>query len=219
MWKLAGSGAKREGGSMSTDTTPEINADAVKENAELLSELSLAERNQTPIVTLRGSIENWERIKTFLFASRASNVAALFLLNKPEGFLEDEEITYLFGFLRDWDQLFVENFLAVCEAWVPQEFQEALRTEAKIELKWAKEWMTANSDQRIHKYPGLPWRSFLRKIMAENFAFAMKFLELTAAPATDENVKKMVAHIQAFLEAKKKVVCVFPKRWNKLNEH
>src|SRR5690606_9168858 len=116
--------------------------------------------------------------------------------------------------LRDWDQLFVENFLAVCEAWVPQEFQQALRTEAKIELKWAKEWMTAASDQRIHKYPGLPWRSFLRKIMAENYDFAMKFLELTAAAATDENVKKMVAHIQGFLEAKKKVVCVFPKRWN-----
>ena len=204
-------------------TNMEINADEITENAALLSELSLAEKNQTPIVTLVGSIESWERIKTFLFASRASNVAALFLLKKPEGFLEDEEIQYLFGFLRDWDQLFVENFLSVCEAWVPQEFQQALKTEAKIELKWAKEWMTAASDQRIHKYPGLPWRSFLRKIMAENFDFAMKFLELTAAPATDENVKKMVTHIQSFLEAKKKVVCVFPKRWpknfNKMNEH
>jgi hypothetical protein len=204
---------------MSTENSGEINVDGIPETENLLQYLTAAEKSQTPVVTLTGSLESFERIKTFLFASRAANVSALFLLKKPENFLEDEEIHYLFEFLRDWDQLYVANFLAVCAEWVPQEFQEPLKTEAKIELKWAKEWLTASTDQRISKYPSLPWRSFIRKVNSENFAFAIRFMELAAAPATDENVALMIEHMKNFLEAKKKVLCVFPKRWNKATEH
>jgi len=48
--------------------------------------------------------------------------------------------------------------------------------------------------------------------MSENYLFAVKFLELAAAPATEENLKGIHDHIKKFVEAKKQVVCIFPKK-------
>lgn len=171
------------------------------------------ENKKESLVVLNASIESLERVVLSLMAFRAANISAILQLKKPEGFLEDEELNALFRFLKEWDQLFLINFVEICGDWVPQDFQSALRNEAKIEIKWAREWLTANSDQRIYKYPSLPWRSFLRKIIGENCNFVLRFLELTTLPGTPENIKLMNDHLKAFLEAKKKVVCVFPKKW------
>lgn len=202
---------------MATEQTPEINLDATQ--ATLLHDVESVEKSSPTLVTLNGSVESWEKMMSVLLTLRASNISAVLMLKKSENFLEDEEIQFLFSFLRDWDQLFLNNFLQICEEWVPKEFQETLRTEAKIELKWAREWLMASSDQRIHKYPGLPWRRFIRKIVDENYAFATRFLELAAAPATSENVQAMIVHIQQLLEAKKKVISIFPKRWSKPSDN
>lgn len=199
---------------MSIEPTPEINVDS-ESSLDALSRFSVPEKEAVPLVTVTGSVESWEKIKETLCTLRAVNVSSVLHIKRDRD-LDDDEIIFLFSFLRDWDQLFLHNFLEICGEWVPQEFQTTLLNESKIEQKWIKEWLTANSDQRIYKYPSLPWRSFIRKIVGENYDFAMVFMMLAASPATDENVKAMHDHIKAFLEIKKKVVCVFPKRWGKL---
>lgn len=203
---------------MSIEGIPEINLDTLAEGRDLVQEVSPAGGKEESLVSLTATLDGFERVITSLMALRAANVSAILHLKKPEAPLEDEELGVLFKYLRDWDQLFLHNFLELCGDWVPENFQNILRNEAKIELKWAKEWLTANADQRIHKYPGLPWRSFIRKIIGENYNFATKFLELTAAPGTPENLELMNQHLKAFLETKKKVVCIFPKKWGK-TEH
>ena len=90
-----------------------------------------------------------------------------------------------------------------------------MQTEAKIELKWFREWLMAASDSRIHKYPGMPWRSFIRKVVGENYTFACTFLELVASTATPENREYLQLLMKGFLESKKKFICTFPKRWGK----
>jgi hypothetical protein len=49
--------------------------------------------------------------------------------------------------------------------------------------------------------------------MGENYRFAVRFLELAAAPATEENLAAITKHIVEFVETKKKVVCIFPKKF------
>ena len=202
---------------MSIEVTPEIDVDSLQDvdANEYLKRFSQSADDSPTLVTVTGSVGSWEKVKETLFALRSANISPILHL-KADTELDDEEIVFLFSFLRDWDQLFLHNFLEICGDWVPKEFQAALQNESKIELKWVSEWLTANSDQRIYKYPGLPWRSFVRKIVGENYDFAMVFMMLAASAATDENVKSMHDHIKAFLEIKKKVVCVFPKRWGKL---
>lgn len=202
---------------MSTDLISNINLDGM-EVGLLSKNITKAGESDKPLIHLTGSIANWESIQNSLLILRASNKSALLHLKRGVDFLEDDEIQYLFSTLRDWDQLTVENFMEICGEWVPQEFQPILKNEAKIEQKWTEEWLTASTDEKIAKYPGLPWRSFIRKTIGENYQFAVRFLELAAAPATEENVALMVSHIKAFLEAKKKVVCVFPKKWGKQGE-
>jgi hypothetical protein len=198
---------------MFIDGIPELNVDSATQQSDIEKQISEFEKNQSPLVGLQASLTNWEKVESTICALRSANVSALLELRKAGDLLEDEEIVYLFGVLRDWDQLYIQNFLELCGDWVPQEFQETLKNEAKIELKWAKEWLTAVTDQRFTKFPTLPWRSFTRKIVGENYKFAVKFLELAAAPATPENLAAIHSHIKAFVEAKKKVVCVFPKKW------
>lgn len=215
MSKRAGWAEKREGESMSTETTLEINVDNPTQISQAMQSITSGEPSGTFLVHVSGSVRSWEKMKETLCDLRAANLSPI-LHMKGGVALDDDEITFLFTFMRDWDQMFLHNFLEICGEWVPQEFQSALQTESKIEMKWISEWLTASSDQRISKYPSLPWRSFIRKIVAENYQFAMVFLMLAAAPATEENVSSMHNHIKAFLEAKKKVVCVFPKKWGKL---
>lgn len=200
---------------MSIESMPEINVDHAQQAGEILQGISEKNQEVSLLVNVTGSVQSWEKIKDTLCELRAANVSPILHI-KGGATLDDEEILFLFAFMRDWDQLFLHNFLEICGEWVPKEFQSILQNESKIEMKWISEWLTANSDQRIYKYPSLPWRSFIRKIIGENYNFACVFLMLAAAPATDENVKAMHEHIKAFLETKKKVVCVFPKKWGKL---
>lgn len=200
---------------MSIESMPEINVDQSQQLGEMVQSFSQSDGEVPLLVNITGSVQSWEKIKDFLCGLRAVNISPILHI-KGGVPLDDDEIIFLFSFLRDWDQLFLHNFLEICGEWVPKEFQTVLQNESKIEMKWISEWLTANGDQRIYKYPSLPWRSFIRKIIGENYQFALVFLMMAAAPATDENVKAMHDHIRAFLEAKKKVICVFPKKWGKL---
>ncbi len=200
---------------MSIEPTPDVDLDVLGERLAL--HLSTIEKQNVSVVHVTASISNWDRIKETLLQLRSANISPILHLRRGESLLEDEEIIYLFTFLRQWDQFLLVNFMEICGEWIPPEYQEKFRFEAKTELKWFKEWATAASDPRIHKYPGLPWRSFMRKINTENFQFATKFLELVAAPSTDEARSQLQREIKAFLENKKKVVCVFPKNWNRLH--
>ena len=213
MSKRVGLDVKQEGVSMSIESMPEINVDGSQQLAEVLT--AFPEKESPLLVNVTGSVQSWEKIKDTLCDLRAANISPILHIKSGVN-LDDDEIVFLFSFMRDWDQLFLHNFLEICGEWVPKEFQTILQTESKIEMKWISEWLTANGDQRIYKYPSLPWRSFIRKIIGENYNFALVFLMLAAAPATEENVKAMHDHIKAFLEIKKKVICVFPKRWGKL---
>ena len=201
---------------MSTDRIAEWDLDTREEDGLIRAISDLEEKHQS-LVTLTASVDSWDKIRAMLCALRASNISALLLLKRGQLLLEDQEISAVFNFLREWDQLLLQNILEICEGWIPQAFLPSLHSEAKIELKWFQEWLSASTDSRIHKYPGLPWRSFIRKITQENYQFATRFLELVALPATESNVKAVQDHFKAFLEAKKKVVCVFPKRWAKVN--
>ncbi|MBM4302915.1 MAG: hypothetical protein FJ112_01155 [Deltaproteobacteria bacterium] len=200
---------------MSIESMPEINVDQSQQLGEMVQSFSQSDGEVPLLVNITGSVQSWEKIKDLLCGLRAVNISPILHI-KGGVPLDDDEIIFLFSFLRDWDQLFLHNFLEICGEWVPKEFQTVLQNESKIEMKWISEWLTANGDQRIYKYPSLPWRSFIRKIIGENYQFALVFLMMAAAPATDENVKAMHDHIRAFLEAKKKVICVFPKKWGKL---
>lgn len=195
--------------------TPEVDLDRLDEPA-ILHNVADFEKQSLPLVTLTSSIEDWEKIRKTLLALRSSNVSAVLLLKKSEELLEDDEIQAIFTFLRDWDQLLLQNVLELCEGWIPQVFLAPLQNEAKIELKWFKEWWIASSDPRIHKYPGLPWRRFVRKVVGENYDFASHFLTLVALPATAENIQAVQSHFNTFLESKKKVLSIFPKKWSKL---
>jgi hypothetical protein len=200
---------------MSKEMAPDahLNLDDYQGDAGLLSEISLWEQKEVPIVTLTTSLSDFDRIRTALLALRSANISPVLLLQRQEALLEDEEIAAIFRFLRDQDQLVLVNFLEICGEWVAPQFQKVLQTEAKIELKWFREWMSAASDRRIHKYPGLPWRRFIRQIMAENYSFAIDFLRLAGADNTPENQAATEKRLRELLEAKKKVVCIFPKRW------
>jgi hypothetical protein len=200
---------------MSIEPIPEINLDALTEEAQILSEVSELEEKNPPLVTFISSPDRWDHIKRVLLSMRASNISAVLLLKRTDFVLEDDEIQSIFAFLRDFDQLLLHNFLELCDAWLPKEFLARFQNEAKIELKWFREWQMAVSDSRIHKYPGLPWRSFVRKIVGENYRFAMEFLRLIAQANTLENMEAMDVLLKGFLESKKKVICVFPKRWGK----
>lgn len=199
---------------MSTETA-EVDLDRLDESA-ILHNVADFEKKSLPLVTLTSSVDDWEKIRKTLLALRSSNISAVLLIKKSEEFLEDEEIQAIFTFLRDWDQLLLQNVLEICEGWVPEVFLAPLQNEAKIELKWFKEWWVAVSDPRIHKYPGLPWRRFVRKVVGENYDFATQFLHLVSLPATPENIAAVQTHFNTFLESKKKVLSIFPKKWSKL---
>ena len=198
---------------MSTEPLPEIDLDTTEVAAITDSQQP---KDPSSLLLLNGSVENIERIARALLNLRSENRSALLLLRKPDFPLEDDEVRALFQVLRDTDQLTLQNILSLCEDWIPRAFTATLQNEAKIEMKWFREWLTALNDSRIHKYPTVPWRSFIRKIISENYAFATKFLELVALPANPENLGAVQNHFNQFFEAKKKVVCLFPKRWEKL---
>ncbi len=179
---------------------------------ELIREVEEIEKQKQLLVYLVGSVGAWDRIRDALMVLRSSNIAALLLFTQLEGLLTKEELEYLIAFLRDWDQLSLHNVLAVCGERIPAEYLELLRNEAKGELKHFREWLMASHDPRLHKYPGLPWRSFIRKIVAENYIFASNVGKWDVL----EEPSEITRQVACFLDAKKRVVCFFPKRWSKL---
>ncbi len=199
---------------MSIETQSEIDLDQ-RDESTIPKDVSKIEKAGLPVVTLTSRADNWEKIRQALVSLRSVNVSAVLLLKHEEEILEDEEISVILGFLKDWDQLLLQNLLELCEHCIPSVFIPHLQTEAKNELKWFREWLTALGDSRIHKYPGLPWRSFVRKIVKENYEFGMKLLDLIALPATPENIQQVQSHFNTFIENKRKVVCTFPKNWGK----
>lgn len=185
------------------ETIPELDLGALPPEAWLpeLDRLGAA-----PLVTLRVTLASWRGLATFIPELRASNKAFIVILRRGDVPLPDDEYPKLFAFLRDWDQFLLVNFLELCGEWIPPDQMKALKVEAVFELTWFREWSTALSDPRLHLYPGLPWRSFIRRISGENYRFAVAL----AAPENEGKTDELFA---TFLAAKKKVVNLFPKKW------
>ena len=200
---------------MTGDALPTVDLDTVANEEAMRVALARLEEEGSSLVEVKGSIAQWDRIREAMMVLRASNLSTCLLLRRGDSALDDEELEVVFGYLKLWDQFTLHNFLELCSDRLPQGALAPLRTEAKFELKWFREWSTAATDERLHKYPGLPWRRFIRKITAENHAFVTKFLELIQAPKTDENLEALKILFQGFLAEKKKVVNLFPKRWNR----
>lgn len=198
---------------MSTDAESQLDFDKLADSSfeETIEEL----RGKTPpLCTLICSPHSVARLKDFLCRLRAEGVAALVVLREGEKSPNQAEILTIFETLRDFDQLLLRNVLQLSGSLIPKESLEALRQEAKTELKWFEQWQTASHDARIHRYPTLPWRSFLRKINAENFQFIVDLMQLSLNKPSAESKAKISEHIKLFLDAKKKTICIFPKRWN-----
>ena len=173
---------------------------AGKSIAEYINEL---EAEGQGLFTFKAQVQSWEKVRDALLACRSANLGVLYLVSPPERPLQDEELAFIIDFLVECDQLSLTNLLVLMGDKLPVPFRSQLESEAKIERKWLEEWLLAASAQEIHKYPGLPWRSFIRKIVQENGDFA----ESVLAGHLEES------YLNDFLEKKKKVVCIFPKRW------
>lgn len=212
MLRQGGRVGNRGAVSMSIEELPNIDLDF---HPDSLASSVPASSNR--VVTLRFSIDHWEKLVPTLCSLRSSHVSAIALLKPSEAELDDEEYIPFFTLLYEWDQLLLHNFLELCGSWVPNEFLPSLRTEATMELKWFREWLSAISDPEIHKYPALPWRSFIRKTVRENYDFAKRFVELAQSPATEGNKQVMKDLLTGLLIKKKKVLCVFPKNWGRSN--
>jgi hypothetical protein len=198
---------------MLIEQIPQFNLDQVNETDQFVRWAEGLEQGRVPLVSVSVPLDWWEGIPFFIGTLRSANVSVILQVKKlPNMLLDEGQMKHVFSSLRDWDQMLLSNFMELCEERVPEHFRASLKTEAKFELKWFAEWLTASSDFRIHRYPGLPWRSFVRKINRENFEFASLVLSSQVAEVPgdlgiDDKIKQ-------FLEEKKKVVCVFPKRWN-----
>jgi hypothetical protein len=200
---------------MSIEPAPRLELDQFLGEDAILAHIQGFEGKQIPLVTLVASVESLGRVKTTLCGLRSLNISALLLLSPASVPLTDDELEVVFLFLRDWDQLILHNWLELCRDRIPAQLLGLLQNEAKIELKWFQEWQIATSDSRIHKYPTLPWRSFIRKIVRENHKFVSAFLPMVEPERLEANAPAISQLVRDFLEEKKKVVCIFPKRWGK----
>jgi len=198
---------------MSTEALPKVQLAEVERSPNL----SLSESFDTTVsvVQLAVNVLNWEKIPHALCTLRASNIGAIVVLELFEDEIDDSLMPSLFAMLRDWDQLSLDNFLVLCGGYLPSESQAAFEAEAKIEMRWVREWMMASFDERFYRYPSLPWKKFIRKIVSENYDFAMRFWELALSPSSEDNKRLMEDHLKLFLVMKKKAVCIFPKNWGR----
>jgi len=194
----------------------EVDLDSLQGQDGLSSWVRALEERQLPAVTLRASVRDWDRIQSAILMCRAANISVVLLLKaeaEAEGTVVPmEELPELLGLLRLWGQCLLHNILVLLRPAIPAGAIRALGAEAKIELMWFREWGTASSDARVHRYPGLPWRSFMRNVNEENFAFAVRLLELEAREGEPAPEAETAQAITEFLAAKKKVVNIFPKR-------
>ena len=202
---------------MAIETLPEVkvNLNEVDIDDSFYDEVAPLENSESFLVYLRGNISHMDKLKKALGILRASNASSIFLLEPESANASPKEIVEVIKNLREWDQLLLHNLLQLLTDWIPEKYRESLRQEAKTELKWYREWAIASFDTHIYKIPTLPWRSYIRKIINENYNFAVAFMKLlTATPRLPEPDTDIL--IRAFLDRKKKVVCVFPKKWSKM---
>ncbi len=190
---------------MSIEPQLDLDLDRLSKD-ELPRRMATLEEKKQSLVTLGASAHQRDAIRETLLALRASGASSLLVLRRPPEPMDSLATVDFLAFLRDWDQLLLRNILEVGVDRVPAKYSAALELEARTEVKWFQEWQTAVSDPRIHRYPGLPWRSFLRKVNAENFTFAEHLL--LGSPDLERR-------IELFLAGKKKTICVFPKNWGK----
>lgn len=187
--------------------------DEMNSEQDLMEEIDSMEKGNLYLVYIIATIKSWPLLSSAVCSLRSRNMSSLLLLTRMDESLDKDQKLTMLTMLRDWDQLILHNLMAVCSEFIPKEYDEKFRLESKTEMKWFREWLLALSDPRLHKYPNLPWRSFIRKIVSENFNFARNILlESSDAGSEDSHVQKFFSH---FLDEKKKVVCLFPKRWSK----
>lgn len=181
---------------------------------EFEQRLTALEKGGDGIVYLEATLDDFERLRQALCAVRASNLSPILLLGKGNALPSVPELEAVAAFLRDWDQLFLFNLISLFEGWIPEKFIKDLTLEAKIELKWFREWLVANQDSRLSRYPGLPWRSYIRKVIGENFQLAEGLLRLGSSPERD--AAAMDRLLLEHLRSRKKAIAFFPKKWSKL---
>lgn len=174
----------------------------------------------SPLITIEGSVAAWDECALVLSRMRAAGLPVLLKLKKGDWTCELEELNYLFRAMRGKDQLTLSNTLELFGGILNQETRDQTRdqleVESRIELKSFQEWIVATCDPRLHKYPVLPWRSFIRKVIEENFEFANGALDILYMYGDDaEQSPELKNLIANFLESKKKVLCLFPKKWSR----
>lgn len=190
-----------------------LHLDRFANNDVFRTELSAIEQRGGGPVFLESALDNFDRIRESLLALRASNLSAILRLKPTEGLPAPEELEAVVCYLRDWDQLFLHNILVLFQGWIPEKFIKELEAEARIETKWFQEWLSANQDQRLSRYPGLPWRSYIRKVIGENFDFVLTLLKVGTPGDRDEMTLENL--LRAYLKSRKKAICFFPKKWGK----
>lgn len=188
----------------------ETGGEAFREQVERL------EAGPPSLVLLSAELGQLEALREALCTLRAANLPTVVSVRPVDRAPSKVELATTIQLLRDWDQLSLENLLSVASSWIPAKFLEPLQQEAKIESKWMKEWLRAVHDPRIAKVPGLPWRSYLRKTVGENFLFADALLERDPMGEGGENEMEFLFRV--FLDRKKQAVNVFPKRWRRNGE-
>jgi hypothetical protein len=195
-----------------------IRLDDFGADSELESLLATYEQTTTPVVYLEGSLHSWERAKSALLSLRASNIAGILLMSSSQSGLapSPDETSRMLIFLRDWDELFLHNIVSLCRDFIPKELHKDFELEAKMELMWFREWFTASHDTRISKYPGLPWRAFIRKIVSENYLFAEQLMNLARSTYDEEQGVELRNFLRSFLRSRKKAIALFPKKWSRL---
>lgn len=168
--------------------------------------------NSLQVELLDISIANMSNVFKDLCERRAKNSPVIIALKPVENISLDEAIEVAIQ-LRDWDQLTLQNILALFGTKFSPEALIVLQKESRIENKCFTEWLMASHDSRINKYPQLPYRSFIRKIIKENFSFILNCLQIWDSENSEEALKKV---LKEFIETKKKVVTIFPKKWERL---
>lgn len=196
----------------------EITEDALK------NQLALPQYDGQPVVEIFSPVSEWGRLRVALLILRASNKAPFIIIEPSKDEVTPELALELVCFLKNSDQLFLQNIMSICGHWIPEEFKKDFELESKIELKWFWEWYTANFDSnRLARYPGLPWLAFIRKLVLENYSFAEKLIAEANVSEESTHLDQDLVHgvefrnfLRSFLKARKKTVALFPKKWSRL---
>lgn len=161
-------------------------------------------------------VEKLSELGSVLCAFRARNVSVLLHLDKNYEAEDDVQAASAIACLHEWDQLSLQSVLILCRRLIPESALKMLEAESKIEQMWMREWFTASENPQIGKIPGLPWRRFIRKVVFENFEFADGLFQIQLSDEPEEvRHQKLKEHLIHFLQNKKKVVSIFPKKWSK----